>query len=153
MNVLIANESPSRQTAIYSFCGALGVCLILCLSWWLMRPETPVQPLQRRLSDLDLRWRCPNGHEFTRKGSSRTAPCPECGRRADVVAQYLCPEHGVKSALIRYTSHRDGWEMVSSISFKPMVWQDVDAAVRCPDCGAPMGPAESNPFAERRRDD
>ena len=148
MNVLIANDSPARQTAIYSFCGAIGVCFVLWLSWWLMQPTAPLQPQQRRLSDVELRWQCPNGHQFTRQGSHHSVPCPECGRRADVLADYLCHEHGAKAALIRYVLERDGREVLSSVSFTPMVWRAVDADVRCPECGVAMEPAAANPFAE-----
>ena len=157
MNVLITDKSPSRQTAIYSFCGAIGVSLILCLSWWLMQPTAPRIPLQRHLSDQELRWRCPDGHEFVRKGSYNLVPCPVCGRRADVMATYVCPEHGPKPALIRYELESDGREKVSSVSFRPMVWQRVDGAIRCSECGSAMAPQRSNPFdklpAKRRRGD
>lgn len=113
-----------------------------------MRPTAAGTPLQRHLSDQELHWRCPDGHEFVRKGSHNSVPCPECGRRADVTATYVCHEHGAKPALIRYELEREGREIVASVSFRFMVWQPVDGAIRCSDCGSTMAPERSNPFTK-----
>lgn len=136
-----------RQTALYSFYGALAVALIVVVTWWMVRPRERIIPaLQRRVTDSMLSWRCPDGHAFQAKGSYQRMACPQCGRRADIAVTYLCPIHGDKPAVIRIERLDRSRERLSEVSFRRGVWRTVKEHVRCPDCGLSMTPKTERPF-------
>ena len=144
-------DKQQRQTALYSFYGAIGVSIFLIGFWWLTSPNLATVAVQRRLSGMVATWRCSQGHAFQQKGSHPGVSCPVCGKPADVVAAYICPRHGLRSALIRYTRGADGRERVNEISFHRGVWRSIGLAIRCPDCGLRMSPYVPDPFATLAR--
>ena len=150
MKPTIQTEVNHRQTAIYSFCGALAVALFVVITWWMVRPQESVAPaLQRRVTNSQVTWRCPDGHSFKAKGSYQRVPCPQCNRRADIAVTYLCPNHGTKDALIRIEQFNRNRERLSEVSFRYGVWRTVNEYLNCPDCGSNMSPQVEPPFPPR----
>jgi hypothetical protein len=139
-------KSKQRQTALYSFCGAVVVSFFVVGVWWLTRP-TPTQfARQRSLTSVQVTWECPDGTTFVAQGGLHGMPCPDSDRRADVRVTYVCPRHGEHKALVRYVRDDDGRERVSQVSFHRGVWRNVGTYIACPDCGRRMQPKKPNPF-------
>lgn len=147
MNHSQTEDRQQRQTALYSFYGAIGVGILVVGFWWLTRPDPNTVAMQRRINSMTLSWRCPQGHTFEHQGSTHRVGCPECKRLADISVTYICPRHGERPALIRLTRDGDGRERVSEVSFRHGVWRTVARDIRCPQCGLKMTPKTPDPFA------
>ena len=131
-------SAPPPRAAVYSLCGAAGVCIILVTIWWSLRPRQQLTALQRRLADVTVTWACINGHTFEQAASPHGCACTECGAASDVSVAYRCPTHGRFSALVRYTRTASQRERVDAVSFNPPAWRSVSDAIRCPKCGTGM---------------
>ncbi len=146
----LAAEARRRQTARYSFYGAVIVSVIIVGAWLFVRAMPgPAVAVQRRLTDETLTWRCRNNHTFTEGGSTRRLPCPECGQKSDIEVVYACREHGEKHAMVRMTRDESGNARVSHVSHRRGVWDPVQGGIPCPDCGRFMGTGKPSPFADR----
>ena len=143
---LTEEASRQRQTALYSFCGAIVVSFFVVGLWRLTRPDPPRLARQRSITNVQVTWECPDGTTFVDQGAFLGMPCPESNRRADVRVTFVCPGHGEHNALVRYERNADGQERVSQVSFRRGVWRSVGSYIRCPDCGARMRPKAPNPF-------
>lgn len=138
--------SRQRQTALYSFCGAIVVSFFVVGLWLLTRPDPPHLARQRSITNVQVTWECPGGTTFVDQGALHGMPCPESHHRAEVRVTYVCPRHGEHNALVRYVRDADGRERVSEVSFRRGVWRTVGSYIGCPDCGARMRPRVANPF-------
>ncbi len=143
----------SRLTAIYSFVGAVIVCVVLLASWRIVRSQSTVVPAgQRRLSEVTLTWRCPQGHEFEDIGSAARLKCPHCEKLSDMTADYVCPQHGDIPASIRMRRDESGRARLDRVSFRPGVWRPVRNVVSCPDCGSALRPKQEGRLALQESD-
>ncbi len=137
------------RTAIDSFAAACLVGMGLLSFWSVSRPQPVTPAVQRHLSDVQVQFRCPDGHEFTRSGRINRPKCPECERESDTAVTYYCPEHGELRALIRFVRIATEPERVSAVSFRFRIWTPVTGQIRCPDCGLSLRAKKVNPFAHQ----
>lgn len=140
-------ESRPRQRAVYSFAVAGAAALVLAGFWWLVHPGASRVAAQRRVTDLVVSWRCPNGHVFEERGRYEVRKCPECGRRVDIAVTYVCAIDGEHPARIRIITTPDGREAISEVSFKERLWRQVQGTVVCPECNSRMSPKRDDPFS------
>jgi hypothetical protein len=109
------------------------------LVWRVWRTEEVQLPRQRDLQDVQLQWRCANGHVFDAPGQMDPYPCPQCGAPAEAIDIYVCPQHGQIEVQVRFEPDPDtGKPVAATIRVGKGLWVPVGDGVRCPRCREPM---------------
>ena len=104
--------------------------------WHSLRTDEPPQPYQRQLTEVELRWRCPNGHLFYALGAAEPRTCPECNAEAMLVDVYACPDHGLFEVGVLLDQTSDARRPhVSHVRLPGGNWVPIETGLRCPRCG------------------
>ncbi|MFQ5492383.1 MAG: hypothetical protein ACE5GE_16860 [Phycisphaerae bacterium] len=142
--------SGEQRAGLFSLAVAVAVALLVWCGWWLLREEPPPVARQRAFHQIQVRWLCDNGDEFTSFGAFGPRRCPQCKADAFVVARYQCPVHGEFDVRLRHVRGTDDRPVLSAICFSERAWEDPTDGVRCPTCERRMLQTQVDVFANRK---
>lgn len=137
--VRLPDQRRLTRTALISFASTVVVasCILVVWSHWYSQPS--IVPHQRDLTDIMVSWRCPKGHRFVDRGATSSRVCPQCGRDADVVMEYKCPQHGRVDMLLRYSTTSTGRTKPTHYSPNGREWVAMtEASFPCQKCNRPL---------------
>jgi len=136
---------------------AAAAAVLLPVVWRLWGSEETTIAHQRTLAEMELDWRCEEGHDFRGKGHTfgpdgLTSPrtCWKCGEPAYPVATYVCPVHGAYEVTVRFTIGDDGRPRVAQVRWAGRGWVTEEEGLRCPRCERRLEYSD-DPFIGRNR--
>ena len=139
-----------RRAGLLNLAIAAAVALSMWWGWWIWRDQPPPMVRQRALEEVVVSWKCGNDHRFEVLGDYGSRPCPECGAKAFVVAQYRCVEHGKMEAELTHERGSDGHAVIAAVRFEERDWIGYPPSMRCPHCDQELDRVRRNVFARRR---
>jgi len=144
--VTIVRDPAERRGAVITLLATAGIAVVVLAGWAIWKDEPPPVGVQRTIEDVEVTWRCENGHEFRAAGSMTPIECPTCGAPSDVFVHYRCPEHGELPALVRFRLDSAGRQVPDQVRLGDREWWGVTSSVQCPQCGRGVAVARDDPF-------
>ncbi len=119
--------------------------------WWSAEPQAEVV-YRRSIVDVDLTWKCVDGHTFTAAGQIEDRACAMCDQPAFPITIYECKLHGPYEVAVRFARTPDGSSYVSHIRLLSGDWVPAGEGLTCPRCGQPLtrSPTEPEPRGKKR---
>lgn len=124
-----------------------AAALLFVVSWRLWTREDHPAAFRRQLGDVELDWRCANGHTFKSPGSVEAVSCPTCKASANPVAVYVCEVHGPFEVAARFGLDAEGRALVTQRRVPGKEWVDAINPPVCPKCGKVMTRPKVDPLA------
>ncbi len=131
-------NDATRRAATYSVCGALLMAALAYYAWQYWREDSAPSFAARPLDETDVRWRCPNGHDFEATAIPGPHPCPTCGAEAAVLQIYKCANHGAIPVLGIFGRDATGRLSIQRVRVGDAPWQPAARTYICPACGEPL---------------
>lgn len=128
-----------------------AAALLFVVSWRLWTNEDHPAAYRRQLRDVEIDWRCANGHAFRAAGGVDAATCPTCKASATPVAVYVCEVHGPFEVAARFGLNADGREVVTQRRVPGKDWVDANLPPACPKCGKVMTRPKVDPLAGMKK--
>ena len=114
--------------------------------WRLWQTEEP-QPYRRKLTDVELEWKCDAGHSFRAAGQVDPRECWKCdppALAAYPIDNYVCPRGHSYEVAVRFAQGDDGAPKVTQLRLAGRDWTPIEEGLRCPRC--------KNRLVRKRRD-
>ncbi len=134
---IVKPRALPRAARISLFAAVAASCVALALwRWW--RPETVESVYRRSVADVELTWRCEDGHTFTAAGQVDGRVCAMCDKPAFAITTYECKLHGPYDVSVRFAANPDGSTRLAQVRVHGGDWFPATADLPCPKCGQPL---------------
>ncbi len=99
----------------------------------------------RRATSFLVTWQCDNcQHTEDAPGGMGPKPCPKCGKDTMYATTvFICPTHGAVGVGMQYDENGRLVQVRPGKVWLPLAGDDGRSNVKCPECGAEMGPGEA----------
>jgi len=148
--VRIVEKRTIPRAAYVSLAAAAASAALLFALWRALKSDDLEIPLARSIEDVQLEWRCEDGHIFTAPGAATPIPCPTCGKDAYPIAQFQCPVHGQFDVFFRFEKGPDGRLVPTEVKAVGGKWEPFTEHPRCPKCHRPMIRESVDPLATKQ---
>lgn len=101
--VRIVESRSATRTAVVSFLITAAAAMFVLVIWLSLRPAVAEGPVQRKLREVDMDWRCDAGHAWRAKGQigPRVCQTKDCGRDMWPAAPWSCENHHKVDVAVR----------------------------------------------------
>jgi len=147
--VRIVKKRTIPRAAYVSLAAAAAAAALLFTLWRALKSEDPPAPHIRLLDDVELEWRCADGHRFTAYGETTPVACPTCGEDAYPVASFQCPVHGNFDVAFQFKQDAGGRAAPTAMKAPGGAWEPFSTRPHCPRCRRPMKRESVDPLATR----
>lgn len=148
--VRIVEKRSIPRAAYVSLAAAAAAAALLFAFWRALKSEDVEQPVRRSIEDVEMEWRCEDGHYFTARGAETPQPCPICGKDAYPIAKFQCPVHGQIDVFFRFEKGPDGRLVPTAVKAVGGDWEPLTDHPHCPKCHRPMIRESVDPLATKQ---
>jgi len=131
-----------------------GVFALVALRWW--RADEPTIVVRTLFEDMELDWKCEQGHTFIAQGQAGGRPCPEsvagrgtCGEMAYPFTVYTCPTHGDYEVKVQFERDDQGRPRPALYRVTHGQWTPAGDGPKCPRCELVMTRKAQDPLEGR----
>jgi hypothetical protein len=149
--VRIVKKRKVPQAAYVSLAAAAAAAALLFALWRALKTEEPPTALLRAIEDVEIEWRCVDGHVFTARGEATPRSCIRCGKDAYPTASFRCPMHGNFDVAFQFESGPDGRIVPTQMRASTGDWEPFASTPHCPRCSRPMTREISDPLDTRQK--
>lgn len=137
---IVKKRIPSRAAGLsLAAVAATAVFALVAWRWW--RADEPVIQAPTLFEDLELDWKCEQGHVFVAQGQVGGRPCPEavagrgtCGEMAYPFTFYTCPTHADYEVKVQFQRDEQGQPRVALYRVGHGQWTPAGDGPKCPRC-------------------
>ncbi len=150
-SVRIAGRRSIPRATVLSLALATIAALSFPAVWRLLQSKDELRAPQRQLAEVEMEWKCSQGHTFRAAGQIGPRPCWHCDREAYPVTLYACPVHGSTEVLVRFMLGEDGSASVQAIRLQNQPWATPEQGLTCPRCSRKLSYVGNDPLEAVKR--
>ena len=149
---IVKRRIPSRAAGL-SLAAVAATAIIAFAAWrWWRTDQLPIiSPTS--LEEIELDWKCENGHTVIAQGQVGGRPCPEavpgrgtCGEMAYPHTTYECATHGEYDVKVQFERTEQGKARPALFKVGQGQWTPGAEGPRCPRCELVMKRKEVDPL-------
>lgn len=145
---IVKKRIPSRVAGLSLAAVAVtGVVALIAWRWW--RAEEPVTQAAPLFEDVELDWKCEQGHVFPAQAQVGGRPCPVCGEMAYPFTIYNCPTHGDSEVKVQFDRDSQGRPRPVLYRVGHGQWTPAGEGPKCPRCDVIMTRKLQDPLEGR----
>lgn len=142
---IVKRRIPSRAAGL-SLAAVAVTAVFSFAAWrWWRADQAPIN-VPSLLEDVELDWKCDQGHVFQSQGQVGGRPCPVCREMAYPVTTYACSTHGAVEVKVQFG--RDDSGRTNPILFRIQngPWSSGNGGPKCPKCDEIMTRKDIDPL-------
>lgn len=151
--VRIIEPRSATRTAVVSFLIMAAAAMFALVVWLSLHPTVEEGPVQRKLVDVDLDWRCDAGHAWRLTGQIEPRICPtkDCGRDMWPAARWSCENHHKFDVAVRLQLDAIGLPRPLEFRLRGHDWVVAGDPLVCPKCSKMLRQVVRDPLEVVKR--
>ncbi len=151
--VRIVEPRSATRSAVVSFLIMAAAAMFALVIWLSLHPTVEEGPVQRKLADVDLDWRCDAGHAWRLTGQIEPRVCPakDCGRDMWPAARWSCENHHKIDVAVRLELDAMGLPRPVEFRLRGHDWVVASDSLVCPKCSKLLRQVVRDPLAVVKR--